>query len=81
MRKAISAVAISVSVGGLLMAAPGVATAAPIKATTCNVIDASKAMNDLPASADCATAAPREHARGAGRAAQHVAGLPYNHDQ
>jgi len=58
MRKALSAVAISVSVGGLLIAVPGAATAAPIKGTTCNVLDASKAMNDLPASADCATAVP-----------------------
>ena len=38
------------------MAAPGVAAAAPIKSTSCHVIDAAKAMNDLPASADCATA-------------------------
>jgi trimeric autotransporter adhesin len=57
MRKAVSIVAISVSVGGLLVTASGVATAAPIKAKTCNVVDASKAMNDLPASADCVTAA------------------------
>ncbi|HEY3923435.1 MAG TPA: PQQ-binding-like beta-propeller repeat protein [Acidothermaceae bacterium] len=54
MRKAISAVAISVSVGGLLLAAPGVATAAT-RATACNAINAPKAMNDLPASADCPT--------------------------
>jgi hypothetical protein len=56
MRKAFSAVAVCVSVGGLLVTAAGVATAAPLKATTCNAIDASKAMNDLPASADCTTA-------------------------
>ncbi len=42
------------------MAAPGVASAAVIKATTCNVVDASKAMNDLPASADCPTGGTRE---------------------
>jgi hypothetical protein len=56
MRNAISAVAVGLSVGGLLMTAPAVASAAPLKATGCNVVDASKAMNDLPASADCATA-------------------------
>ena len=54
MRKPMSAVAVCVSVGGLLMTAPSVATAAT-RTTTCNVVDAPKAMNDLPASADCAT--------------------------
>jgi hypothetical protein len=58
MGKTISALAIAVSVSGLLMTAPGVATAAPNKAKTCTAVDASKAMNDLPASADCATAVP-----------------------
>jgi len=57
MKKSISAVAISVSVSGLLMTAPGVATAAPVETAGCNVIDASRAMNDLPASADCTSSA------------------------
>jgi hypothetical protein len=41
------------------MAAPGVATAAPVKAATCTAIDAPKALNDLPASDDCVTASAR----------------------
>ncbi|HEY5051396.1 MAG TPA: hypothetical protein VII50_10880, partial [Acidothermaceae bacterium] len=45
------------------MTAPGVAAAASIKATTCNAIDASKAMNDLPASDDCATGVAANGAR------------------
>ena len=57
MRSSISAVAVCLSIGGLLITAPAVATAAPLKAASCNVIDASKAMNDLPASADCVTVA------------------------
>ena len=65
MRKAMSAVAACVSVGGLLMTAPGLATAAVAapRAATCNAIDAPKAMNDLPASADCATVAATKGAR------------------
>jgi trimeric autotransporter adhesin len=55
MRNAISAVAVGLSIGGLVVTAPAVASAAPLKSNSCNVVDASKAMNDLPASADCAT--------------------------
>jgi hypothetical protein len=56
MRKAFSSVAVCVSVGGLLITAPAIASAAQIKAATCNAIDASRALNDLPASDDCAVA-------------------------
>lgn len=65
MRNSFSFAAVFLSLGGLLMAAPGVATAAPIKAATCNAIDAPKAMNDLPASADCATAVTTKGTRAA----------------
>jgi hypothetical protein len=57
MRNAYSFVAVGLSIGGLVLTAPAVAAAAPIKASTCNVIDAPTAMNDLPASADCTTPA------------------------
>jgi hypothetical protein len=66
MRKAISSVAVCVSIGGLLISAPAIASAATVsaatvsaatvKAATCNAIDAPLAMNDLPASDDCAVA-------------------------
>jgi hypothetical protein len=59
MRKVISSAAVCLGIGGLLITAPAIATAAPIKTAACNAIDASKAMNDLPASADCATASAK----------------------
>jgi hypothetical protein len=63
MHKGISSVAVFVSVGGLLMTAPAIAAAASISSTACTAINAPKAMNDLPASADCPTAVATKGAR------------------
>ena len=57
MRKAISSVATGVAVAALLTTSVVVAISASASSTVaCNAIDAPKAMNDLPASADCPSA-------------------------
>ena len=53
MRRAISAGLIGFVTATLVVTSAGVAVAATTSAPACNAIDAPKAMNDLPASADC----------------------------
>ena len=55
MRKAISSVAVGVALTALLSTSVVVAVSASAASSTCNAVDAPKAMNDLPASADCPT--------------------------
>ena len=52
MRKLISSVAVGVSVGAMVLSSAGVAAATTAK-SGCSAINAPRAMNDLPASADC----------------------------
>jgi hypothetical protein len=90
MQRALSSFAVVLSVGGLLMTAPGVAAAASPIAVTCNAIDAPKAMNDLPASDDCATAPATTRVRATAAASPRttpvspttpISGTPLNFDR
>src|ERR1019366_2253873 len=58
MRKGLSAAAIGLSVFAMLTTTVGAVSTASASTGTCTAVDAPKAMNDLPASADCGVAAP-----------------------